>query len=143
MMKVRHILSLLLVVITIYVGAGIPVVHYCCTACAAVGIEAIKGKDCHQIHHHHEKNDACCNHSHQEEDECELTIKHIDLTTNAQNEYSELSQLPIILNNSLAIMASNFVPQLPISYTSETDKTPPLRAYTSRYYLSLYAILTI
>lgn len=142
----RHILSLLLIVTVVYVGAGVPITHYCCEACAAMGVEGIENGACHKIHHEHKKTEGCCQHSHQEEqteDECELNIVQLDLSTRSQNDLVEMPPpLPLLLNSS-AIDAINDNLQLaPIPLTAVYN-TPPLGAYTSRYYLHLYAILLI
>lgn len=67
-----------------YIGSGVNLVHYCCSSCSELGIEALQVEACHT------SEDDCCDqpapyaHHHNDGDRCRLERRSLDMEPSHQ-----------------------------------------------------------
>ena len=138
--------TLLLTIVISYAGSGINAYSFCCEDCQTVGVEAITGEKCCDIHDEESSSkqmvddNALCLDSH---DHCSLERLNIDLqaisTKNTKTQVSTLQ--PNLSFTTLFFFLNEIVKDESITgYISQTQKPPNL---SNLVYFSLLETLII
>lgn len=137
-------LTILLAIVITYAGSGINAYSFCCEDCHTIGVEAVTGDKCCDIHHDDfssKHDDAACDNSH---DQCSLDRLDIDLqnvsTVKSQTQtyikHLDVHFTTLFTSYNKVIQEDKTI----IGFVTQSQKPPNL---SKQIYFSLLEILII
>lgn len=130
----KYIAVCLLSLLIIYVGVGVPAIHFCCSFCQKMGVALVEEEGCHAHNHETDYCEGAC-----EDTQCSIVINKIDMIKGALN--TEQPEIPVVCC-FLCRFTFLFQPSEQSVRQDEPYYVPPYPD-TSRYYLNLFSVLVI
>ena len=131
MKRLRYILAVVLSLVVVHAGAGVSIVHYCCSRCESVEACCTHGCDkCQKTHHHSEK--SC------KDEGCTATFHKVELVKQAVESIFTVPFMPLVYEQLPDYQSA----PLQAEVVGVPLQIPPPVIHP-RIYLALYSVLLI